>query len=71
MFERAVEIDPDFTQAHALLAWILCEVWMAGLWSKPLEDSMAALAHAMRVAQKAVTLDGNDALCHCALVIWN
>jgi adenylate cyclase len=67
MFERAIEIDPDFAQGHALLATILTEAFLVEKWTMSQEDSMAALDHALATAQRAVYLDGNDALCHCAL----
>jgi TolB-like protein len=68
MFERAIEIDPDFARAHALLAWNLCEVYWAKVYSESSRaDAIAALDQALSTAQRAVALDGNDALCHCAL----
>ena len=64
MFERAIEIDPDFAQAHAFLAWSLVETF----WTEWAENSRATIDHALLAAQKAVTLDGNDAMCHATLV---
>jgi TolB-like protein/Flp pilus assembly protein TadD len=68
MFERAIEIDPDFSRAHALLAWMLCEVYYAEIYTESLRDhAKSALDQALQAAQRSVALDGNDALCHCAL----
>jgi TolB-like protein len=65
MFERAIEIDPDFARAHALLSWSLCEVYWADVYDDA-SSAEAALDQALRTAQRAIALDGNDALCHCA-----
>jgi len=68
MFTRAIEIDPDFAQAHALLAWSLVEVFWTEIWTENLRESAkATLDYALLAAQRAVTLDGNDSLCHWAL----
>jgi adenylate cyclase len=68
MFKRAIDIDPNFARAHALLAWNLCEVYWADIYGESSrEDAIAALDQALSSAQRAVALDGNDALCHCAL----
>jgi tetratricopeptide (TPR) repeat protein len=67
MFARAVEIDPNFAQAHALLAEMLVEV-AVGFWTPDSRnDYVTTLARAIATAQRAVALDGNDARCHCAL----
>jgi TolB-like protein/class 3 adenylate cyclase/Flp pilus assembly protein TadD len=68
MFKRAIDIDPDFARAHALLAWNLCEVYWAEIYGvNSRANAIAALNRALSTAQRAVALDGNDALCHCAL----
>jgi TolB-like protein/DNA-binding SARP family transcriptional activator len=64
MFARAIEIDPDFAQAHTFLAWSLVEIF----WTEWGKNSRATIDHALLAAQKAVTLDGNDAMCHATLV---
>jgi TolB-like protein len=64
MFERAIEVDPDFAQAHALLAASIVEIY----WAESFRDKKTVtLGDALGAAQRAVTLDGNDARCHCAL----
>jgi adenylate cyclase len=51
--ERAIEIDPDFAQAHALLAASLVETY----WEENFQDKKTvALDDALRVAQRAVAL---------------
>jgi adenylate cyclase len=68
MFARALEIDPDFARAHALLAWSLVEIYWTEVWIEDLRDNArATLDRALLAAQRAVALDGNDSLCHCAL----
>ena len=64
-FERAIEIDPDFAQAHALLAASLVEAYWQ--WESSRDKETAVLDDALRVAQRAVALDGNDAQCHMQL----
>lgn len=68
MFARAVEIDPDFAQAHALLAWSLVEVYWAEVWTQSSSYIGATLDRALLAGQRAVALDGSDARCHAALV---
>jgi adenylate cyclase len=65
MFERAIEIDPGFARAHALLSWTLCEAYWAEVYGET-SNAKAALDQALLAVQRAVALDGNDALCHCA-----
>ncbi len=67
MFARAIDIDPNFAQAHALLAEMLVEIHHAEAWSSSPADRATMLQHALKAAQTAVALDGNDAICHCAL----
>jgi TolB-like protein/Flp pilus assembly protein TadD len=62
--ERAIEIDPDFALAHALLAASLAVT----CWDESYKDKKTAtLGDALRVARRAVALDVNDAQCHCIL----
>jgi adenylate cyclase len=64
-FERAIEVDPDFAEAHALLAATLVEAYWR--WQSSRDKETAVLDDALRVAQCAVALDGNDAQCHMQL----
>ena len=65
-FDRAIQIDQDFAQAHALRSLVLVELSWIELWTS-LDDSIAHLSDALLAGQTAVMLDGNDALCHRAL----
>jgi adenylate cyclase len=58
LFEKAVEIDPGYGHAHALLASICCLKWQddAG-------NSDAALQKALALAKRAVELDENESSC--------
>ncbi len=67
MFSRAIEVDPDFAQAHALLAELLVEVFWTDLVPYVQGEAHPTLDHALRAAQRAVALDGADSRCHCAL----
>ncbi|QEX15196.1 adenylate cyclase [Hypericibacter terrae] len=65
LFQQAIEIDPNYAQAHAHLAdtfgeshWI--DVYRAG-------SAEAGLDRALESAVKAVALDDSDAVCHCVL----
>jgi TolB-like protein/Flp pilus assembly protein TadD len=62
LLERAIELDPAYAQAHALLAYVSSLEIMYG-W-QPRET---ALAGAFDAAQKAIVLDSDDAWAHCAL----
>lgn len=63
LFRRAIELDNRFAQAHARLAYcmILEMVYFDA------EPSQAALDEALRLAQRAVSLDDKEAFCHLAL----
>ena len=58
LFEKAIEIDPGYGHAHALLASICCLDWQddAG-------NSDAALQKAFTLAKRAVELDENECSC--------
>jgi adenylate cyclase len=62
-FREAIEIDPDYAEAHAGLGSCLAvRVWL--LWS---EDPEAELAQAERHAKQAIELDERDAMGHEAM----
>jgi adenylate cyclase len=67
MFARAIEIDPNFARAHAFLAWAQLEILWSEVWTLEPRDAARRLEEALVTAQRAVTLDGNDALCHWSL----
>ncbi|NLS08191.1 adenylate/guanylate cyclase domain-containing protein [Rhizobium sp. P32RR-XVIII] len=56
LLERAIALDPEYAEAHRLLALNLWLCWE--LWDKPVDPTRA---RAMAEAQRAVTLDPNDA----------
>jgi TolB-like protein len=67
MFARAIEIDPGFARAHALLAGCLVELSWADVWTD-WDSSKALRDQAVATGKRAVALDGSDARCHSALV---
>lgn len=69
LLERAIELDPDFAEAYAELAWRYLRLWQHRFADDPDE----ALRRARKAAQKAVTLDQQDYRSHFALgniYIW-
>ncbi|ANY82567.1 hypothetical protein BB934_30285 (plasmid) [Microvirga ossetica] len=58
-YERALELDPDYAQASALLSYMLTLEWF-----RDTSGSDAMLDHALELAHKAVALDAEDPLCH-------
>jgi adenylate cyclase len=60
--ERAIELDPGYAQAHALIAYVMGLQILYGWRSRE-----QALAPALDAAQKAVALDDDDAWGHFAL----
>jgi TolB-like protein len=62
-FRRAIELDPEFSQAHARLAYALV-LSMVYFDSEPDAD---VLDEALAIAQKAVALDEQDAVSHFTL----
>jgi tetratricopeptide (TPR) repeat protein len=62
LFQRAVELDPGYAEAHAYLAWTHWLGWVN--WFEPTDPHRRlALDH----AQRAVTLDPNDPFAHSVL----
>ncbi len=53
LYQRAIELDPDFALAYAMFAWTYAFEAMNG-WSDVREDS---LAHARALANRAVEID--------------
>ena len=63
LFEKAIEIDPDYGLAHALLA----AMRYGGGWYDDPSDSDAALEEAYALAKRAVELDENESTCFSIL----
>ena len=62
LFEKAIEIDPGYGHAHALLASICCTEWLNDPGS-----SSAALDKGIALAERAVELDENESTCFSML----
>ncbi|MCI4566712.1 TIR domain-containing protein [Lysobacter sp. CFH 32150] len=62
LFEKAIEIDPDYGFAYALLA-----AMRYGQWYHESSDSDAALQEAYTLAKRAVELDENESTCFSIL----
>jgi TolB-like protein/Tfp pilus assembly protein PilF len=62
LYEKAVELDPEYGLAHALLA-----LMMYAEWGADTGRSDAALDRAFELAKKAVELDGNESTCQFVL----
>ena len=69
MFERAIDLDPRFSVAHASLAWTHVDDWCMG-WSQ----NPRSLEQAFESAQRAIALDELLSLGHRTLghvLLWN
>jgi TolB-like protein len=62
LFEKAIEIDPGYGYAHALLAAMCFREW-----ENDFSGSDAALRKALALAKRAVELDENDSTCFAIL----
>jgi adenylate cyclase len=62
MFERAIELDPKYGQAYALLAHSVFLEWFRDMTGSDIE-----LDRAFRLAKKAVALDERDSMCQFAI----
>ncbi len=62
LFEKAIELDPDYGFAHAVLA----AVWI-DQWYDSQDDAGGALQKAYDLARRAVALDENESTCHSML----
>jgi serine/threonine-protein kinase len=62
MFERAIELDPDFVQAHALLSVIHSRIF----WES-YDRTEERLARARMAAERALELDPSSAYAHLAM----
>jgi tetratricopeptide (TPR) repeat protein len=63
LFERAIELDPGYARAYALLSFVLEREWF-----RDMSDSNGIRNEWFEMAQKAVSLDENDTLCQLAMV---
>jgi TolB-like protein len=66
LFDRAIELDPDFADAHAIVG--LMGVYAVNSGQSSYSSSpQETLAEAARAARRAVQLEDNNALAHIAL----
>ncbi len=64
LLKKAIEIDPRYGVAHALLAALLCDQWR----DDP-GDSNAMLDEAYALAKRAIELDENESTCF-SMLAW-
>jgi adenylate cyclase len=62
LYEKAIELDPQYAEAYARLAWTYLGEWI-WLWSLDPQT----LEQAVALASKAITLDGSIAYAHALL----
>jgi adenylate cyclase len=62
LFEKAIEVDPGYGMAHALLA-----IMRTHDWQQQPGDSTAKLDEAYHLAIRAVELDDSESTCHSML----
>jgi len=62
LFMRAIELDPEYAKAYALLAFAFCRDWYVDM-----SGSDAALDQALALAKRAVELDDGQETCLAAL----
>jgi|KBSSwiStaDraftv2_1062776.scaffolds.fasta_scaffold46441_3 TolB-like protein/tetratricopeptide (TPR) repeat protein len=62
LFEQAIQLDPGYAIAHALLAAL-----RYGQWKDDYGDSRVKLDEAYVLAKRAVDLDDGDSTCHAML----
>jgi TolB-like protein/class 3 adenylate cyclase/Tfp pilus assembly protein PilF len=62
LFERAIQVDPDYSEAHAYLAFAHWQGWVN--WFEPMEPHRRL---AVEIARRAVALDANEPWAHSVL----
>jgi len=62
LFEKAVELDPEYAAGHACLALAIYVQWVS-------PRSSGELEHALASARRALALDDNDTRCHRILAL--
>ena len=68
LFEKAIELDPQFSRAYAELSYLYVREFQNG-WSG---DSTASLVKAEQLAKKALAInDDFDGRWNLAIVYWN
>ena len=59
MFRKAIELDPGYARAHAMLGEYLMLKWV-----RDLDGPQTLLAEALAMSARSVVLDDNDPICH-------
>jgi TolB-like protein/Tfp pilus assembly protein PilF len=59
LFEKAIELDPGYALAHALLAAMVCRRWR---YQPDITESVLEQAHVL--ARRAIELDYGESTCH-------
>ena len=62
LFKRAIELDPGYAKAYALLA-----ARLRSEWQRDMSESDSLLNQALALAKKAVALDENEETCQAVL----
>jgi TolB-like protein/Tfp pilus assembly protein PilF len=62
LYEKAIELDPGYARAYALLAALIQHQWL-----RSMSDTDEALDQAFNLAKKAVALDENNYTCQAIL----
>jgi adenylate cyclase len=62
LYEKAIEIDPEYGLAYALLATTLMQAWFRDMLA-----SAEPLDRILAIANKAVALDNEECVCHMIL----
>ncbi len=63
LYEEVIALDPDYAYAYVGLAWT--HMW--DVWFGTSKSSKESLGRAIELGEKAVVLDGSDAVAHAAL----
>lgn len=63
LFERAIELEAGFAQAHARLAYVHIQLG----WYGPLEERAERIGDAIALAERAMALDSREPAAHLAL----
>ncbi|OHV78010.1 adenylate/guanylate cyclase domain-containing protein [Ensifer sp. LCM 4579] len=63
LFQRAIELEPGFAQAHARLAYVHIQLG----WYGPLSERAERIGDAIALAERAITLDSREPAAHVAL----
>jgi adenylate cyclase len=64
LYQKAIELDPDYARAYALLGLNFRHQWL-----RDMSGSNSLMEQAHELARKALSLDENDSLCH-EIMAW-